>query len=97
MLTPMHGKESMVHHNQKGIFENVPNPFSSGRYHSLYVKKEALPDCLDITAETEDEIIMALAHKELPIASIQFHPESILTLQDNVGLKIIANVIELLT
>jgi anthranilate synthase len=97
MPTPMHGKESMVHHNQKGIFENVPNPFSSGRYHSLYVKKEALPDCLDITAETEDEIIMALAHKELPIASIQFHPESILTLQDNVGLKIIANVIELLT
>lgn len=97
MPTPMHGKESMVYHNQKGIFENVANPFSSGRYHSLYVKREALPDCLDITAETEDKIIMALAHKELPIASIQFHPESILTLQDNVGLKIIANVIELLT
>ncbi len=97
MLTPMHGKESMVYHNQKGIFENVANPFSSGRYHSLYVKKDALPDCLDIIAETEDKIIMALAHKELPIASIQFHPESILTLQDNVGLKIIANVIELLT
>ncbi|MCK5269778.1 MAG: anthranilate synthase component I [Sedimentisphaerales bacterium] len=96
MPEPKHGKDSLISHNQKGIFENVPNPFSAGRYHSLYVKKEGLPDCLEITAETDDGFIMALAHRELPIASVQFHPESILTLQDNIGLKIIANVIDLL-
>ena len=97
MPNPMHGKESMVHHNQEGVFKNVPNPFSAGRYHSIYVKKENLPACLTATAHTEDGYIMGLAHNELPVASIQFHPESILTLQDNIGLKIISNVIDLLT
>jgi anthranilate synthase len=97
MPAPMHGKESMVHHDEEGIFENVPDPFCGGRYHSLYVKPETVPDSLDVTARTEDGYIMGLKHKDLPIASVQFHPESILTLQDDIGLKIIANVVELLT
>jgi len=96
MPIPMHGKESVIHHDQQGIFANIPTPFQAGRYHSLYVKKDALPDCLKITAWTDDDFIMALAHKEMPIASVQFHPESILSLQGDIGLKIIANVIELL-
>ena len=97
MPEPMHGKDSMIHHNQEGIFENIPNPFSAGRYHSIYVKPDTVPDCLEVTAQTEDGVIMGLRHKELPVASVQFHPESILTLQNDVGLKIISNVIELLT
>jgi anthranilate synthase len=97
MPAPMHGKESMVHHNEEGIFANIPDPFCGGRYHSLYIKPETVPDCLEVTAKTEDGYIMGLKHKELPVASVQFHPESILTLQDDIGLKIIANVIELLT
>jgi len=97
MPAPMHGKESMVHHDEEGIFEKIPDPFCGGRYHSLYVKPETVPDCLKVTAKTEDGYIMGLKHKELPVASVQFHPESILTLQDDIGLKIIANVIELLT
>ncbi len=94
---PMHGKESLVHHNEKGIFAGIHDPFLGGRYHSLYVKPETVPDCLEVTAKTEDGVIMALQHKTLKIASVQFHPESILTLQDDVGIKIIANVIEQLT
>jgi anthranilate synthase len=94
---PVHGKESIIHHHQRGIFQNIPNPFSAGRYHSLFVKPDTLPPCLEVTARTDDGVIMALAHKNLPVASVQFHPESILTLQDDIGLKIIANVIELLT
>ncbi|KPK76705.1 MAG: anthranilate synthase [Phycisphaerae bacterium SM23_30] len=93
---PVHGKDSMVHHDEKGIFKNIPNPFSAGRYHSIFVKPDTVPDCLEITARTEEGVVMGLAHKELPVASVQFHPESILTLQDDMGLKIIANVIELL-
>jgi len=93
---PVHGKESMVHHDEEGVFKNVPTPFMAGRYHSLFIKPETVPDCLKITAKTEDGVIMGLAHKTLPVASVQFHPESILTLQDDIGLKIISNVIELL-
>jgi len=94
---PVHGKESLIHHDQEGIFENIPNPFSAGRYHSLYVKADSVPDCLKVTARTDDGVIMALAHRHLPVASVQFHPESILTLEDDIGLKIISNVIDLLT
>ncbi len=93
LSTPSHGKDSLVQHNGEGIFKGVVSPFPAGRYHSLYVKKEGLPDCLEITAESDDGIIMGLRHKELPVAGVQFHPESILTLHDNTGLKIIANVV----
>ncbi|MBN2211207.1 MAG: anthranilate synthase component I [Sedimentisphaerales bacterium] len=93
---PMHGKESLVHHNQKGIFQNIPTPFPGGRYHSLYIIPDTVPDCLEVTARSDDDVIMAIRHRELPIAAVQFHPESILTLQDDIGIKLISNVVETL-
>ncbi|WP_144481405.1 aminodeoxychorismate/anthranilate synthase component II [Cytobacillus oceanisediminis] len=75
----MHGKTSMVYHDGETIFEGVENPFPAARYHSLIVKKETLPDCLEISAWTEEGEIMAIRHKTLPVEGVQFHPESILT------------------
>lgn len=75
----MHGKTSMIHHDGKTIFQHLPNPFEATRYHSLIVKKEALPSCLEISAETKEGEIMGLRHKEFPVEGVQFHPESILT------------------
>jgi anthranilate synthase/aminodeoxychorismate synthase-like glutamine amidotransferase len=83
----MHGKTSMMHHDEKGVFAGLPNPFEATRYHSLIVKRETLPDCLEITAETEEKEIMGLRHKELPIHGVQFHPESILTRDGKALLK----------
>jgi anthranilate synthase component 2 len=74
---PMHGKISAIHHDGSGVFDGLPSPFDATRYHSLIVDREGLPDCLAITAETEDKLIMGLRHRELPIFGIQFHPESI--------------------
>jgi para-aminobenzoate synthetase component II len=75
----MHGKTSQVFHDGKTIFAGIPNPFTATRYHSLIVRKETLPDCLEISAETEQGEIMALRHKQLVVEGVQFHPESILT------------------
>ncbi|MEK6568131.1 MAG: aminodeoxychorismate/anthranilate synthase component II [Candidatus Omnitrophota bacterium] len=75
----MHGKTSLIYHNSKGIFKNIPNPFEATRYHSLLVEKKSLPDCLEITAWTREGEIMGLEHKEHPLFGVQFHPESILT------------------
>jgi anthranilate synthase component II len=75
----MHGKSSMIHHNNTGVFAGLPNPFSAIRYHSLVVKREGLPDCFEITAWTDDDEIMGLRHKEYPVEGIQFHPESFMT------------------
>ncbi len=75
----MHGKTSLMHHDGKTIFSDIPNPFTATRYHSLIVKKETLPDCLEVTSWTEEGEIMAIRHKTLPIEGVQFHPESIMT------------------
>ncbi len=75
----MHGKTSPIHHNSSSVFAGLPSPFEATRYHSLIVKRETLPDCLEITAWTEENEIMGLRHKEHPVHGVQFHPESILT------------------
>ncbi len=84
---PMHGKISSITHKNTGLFKDIPSPYAVTRYHSLIVEKEGLPDCLDITAETDDGIIMALSHKKHPIHGIQFHPESIATEHGHALLK----------
>jgi len=88
----MHGKTSPILHNGKGIFRDLPNPFEATRYHSLLVKRETFPDCLEITAETAEQEIMGLRHKTLPIHGVQFHPESILTTE---GKHLLKNFLEL--
>jgi anthranilate synthase/aminodeoxychorismate synthase-like glutamine amidotransferase len=75
----MHGKISPVHHRGDGIFAGLPSPFDAVRYHSLTVDRETLPECLEVTAESDDGVIMGLKHRELPIEGVQFHPESVLT------------------
>ncbi len=77
--TLMHGKVSEVLHAGQGVFRGLPSPFRATRYHSLAVKRESLPDCLEVTAWTEDGEIMGMRHKTLPVEGVQFHPESILT------------------
>jgi len=75
----MHGKTSQITHDGKGVFKGLPNPFRATRYHSLVIKKETLPDCLVVTATSEDGEIMGVRHKSLAVEGVQFHPESILT------------------
>ncbi len=88
----MHGKTSMVHHNGKTIFENLPNPFEATRYHSLIVKRETLPADFDITAETVEGEIMGLRHSPTGAEGVQFHPESILT---TAGMDLLRNFVSL--
>lgn len=90
---PMHGKPSLIRHSHRGAFEGLPEHIQVGRYHSLFARREALPACLEITAETEDGVIMGVRHKELPIEGVQFHPESLLTLAGGTGLRLMENVI----
>jgi len=87
----MHGKTSMITHDGKGLFAGMPNPFQAIRYHSLVISKETLPDCLDVTAHSEDGEIMGVRHKDFPVEGVQFHPESILT---HNGMRIIENFID---
>ena len=75
----VHGKTSRIRHDGVGIYRDLPQPFDVGRYHSLILERETLPDCLTVTAETEDGIIMGVRHKEYDVEGVQFHPESILT------------------
>ncbi len=75
----MHGKTSLIRHRDVGVFAGLPNPFEATRYHSLIVERDSLPDVLEITAETDDGLIMGLRHREHDIEGVQFHPESILT------------------
>jgi para-aminobenzoate synthetase component 2 len=87
----VHGKDSPVTHDGKTVFKGVPSPFQAGRYHSLVVERDNLPDCLEITAEIENGLIMGLRHKEFPVEGVQFHPESILTEH---GMLIVQNFLE---
>jgi len=84
----MHGKVSAIHHNGAGVFRDLPNPFIATRYPSLIVERKSLPPVFEITAETEDGIIMGIRHRELDVEGLQFHPESILT---PVGKELLAN------
>jgi anthranilate synthase/aminodeoxychorismate synthase-like glutamine amidotransferase len=75
----MHGKTSPISHDGKGLFTGLPNPFEATRYHSLLIERASVPDCLDVTAKTAENEIMAVRHKTLPVEGVQFHPESFLT------------------
>ena len=88
----MHGKVSRIYHDGRGVFRDVPDPFTATRYHSLAVEGESLPSCLEIPAKAEDGEIMGLRHREYPVHGIQFHPESILTQE---GMRILENFLTL--
>ena len=88
----MHGKISTITHNNTLLFKGISNPFEATRYHSLVIDKNTLPDCFDVIARSEDDEIMGIAHKELPFLGVQFHPESILTVE---GKKILGNFLKL--
>ncbi len=88
----MHGKTSLIHHDGQGIFRNLSQPFEATRYHSLIVKRDTVPDSLIITAETAEKEIMGLRHREYPLHGVQFHPESILTVE---GKHLLKNFLEL--
>ena len=87
----MHGKTSMIHHDGGGIFSGLPVPFEATRYHSLIVREDSVPECLDIVARSDDQTIMAIRHRELPYWGVQFHPESILTPS---GERLMSNFLE---
>ena len=88
----MHGKVSQIEHGGKGVFKGLPNPLAVTRYHSLTIEPSSLPECLEITAQTTDGIIMGVQHKELPIHGVQFHPESIAS---DKGHELLANFLDL--
>ena len=89
---PIHGKVSKINHNKSNLFKNIDNPFNATRYHSLIVENKSLPSTLEITAKTDDQIIMAIQHKKHPIYGVQFHPESIAT---NFGHELLKNFLSL--
>jgi anthranilate synthase component 2 len=86
-----HGKTSLIHHDGRGVFDGLANPFPAVRYHSLAVIPDTVPDCLEVTARTENDIIMGLRHREYAVEGVQFHPESIMT---EVGKKLLKNFLE---
>ena len=87
----LHGKTSLVHHDGRGVFAGLPNPFTATRYHSLAIDPETVPDELEVTARTDSGVIMAVRHRDLPLHGVQFHPESVLT---EGGHRILANWLE---
>lgn len=90
----MHGKTSPIHHNGKDLFQDMPNPFDGTRYHSLVIERASCPDCLEITAESDDGEIMGIKHRQLPIWGVQFHPESLATIE---GMSLLENFLKLET
>ncbi len=95
MATPAHGRPSRVQVRGGTLMGNLPNEVVIGRYHSLYVERDGMPDVLQVTASTEDGIAMAIEHKTLPVGGVQFHPESLMSLQGDVGLRIVENAFRL--
>ncbi len=87
----MHGKSSLIYHNSQGVLAGLPNPFSAIRYHSLIVERDGLPDCLEVTAWTDDNEIMGLRHRQYPVEGVQFHPESFMT---EVGKDLLRNFLK---
>jgi anthranilate synthase component 2 len=87
-----HGKSSMINHDGKGVFRGLPNPFPAIRYHSLAARPETVPECLEVSARTDNNIIMGLRHREYPVEGVQFHPESIMT---EVGKDLLRNFLEM--
>src|SRR5581483_4556587 len=88
----MHGKTSLVHHDGRTIFRDLPNPFPATRYHSLIVDRASLPDCLEISATSPDGLIMGLRHRDMKVEGVQFHPESVLT---EAGKKLLENFLRI--
>jgi para-aminobenzoate synthetase component 2 len=88
----MHGKSSLIYHDGKTIYKGLPNPLQAIRYHSLLIERKTLPDCLDISAETEEGEVMGVRHKKYPIEGVQFHPESIMTQE---GKSLLRNFLEM--
>ena len=88
----MHGKTSLVHHNGRGVLAGLPEPFEATRYHSLVVDPDSVPAALEVTARTDDGVVMALRHRDVPVEGVQFHPESILT---NAGHQVLSNFLAL--
>ena len=93
---PMHGKPSRIQSLGGRLFEDMPPEFTAGRYHSLFIERAGLPECLQVTATTEDGLIMGLEHRQLPISAVQFHPESILTLEGGIGMRLVSRVMSVL-
>jgi anthranilate synthase/aminodeoxychorismate synthase-like glutamine amidotransferase len=89
----MHGKSSLIYHDDKGVLCGLPNPFEAIRYHSLAIQPENLPDCLEVTARTDKGIIMGVRHREYPVEGVQFHPESIMT---RVGKDLLQNFLRII-
>jgi anthranilate synthase len=94
---PAHGRASRIRALGGRLFEGLPAEFTAGRYHSLFALRDRLPAVLEVTAESEDGVIMAVEHRTLPLAAVQFHPESLMTLADDVGLRLLSNVVAQLT
>jgi anthranilate synthase len=92
---PVHGKPSRIRHHDTGVFEGLPEEFTVGRYHSLYAIPEKLPACFEVTAQSADGVIMGVRHRNLPLEAVQFHPESILSARDDLGLKLMRNAMRL--
>jgi anthranilate synthase/aminodeoxychorismate synthase-like glutamine amidotransferase len=87
----MHGKTSMIKHDERGVYQGLPNPFEAMRYHSLLVDESMLPDCLTVTARSEQEELMGFRHREFPVEGVQFHPESIMTPE---GINLLKNFLK---
>ena len=95
LAQPAHGRPSRVQVRGGRLMQNLPNEIVIGRYHSLYVERDSVPDVLQVTATTEDGVAMAIEHKTLPVGGVQFHPESLMSLGGEVGLRIVENAFRL--